>query len=393
MSETKVRIVNSARDGYLLKWTTPRGKERQAACVGKTQRTREAARKAKQQEINDTAREETWSGYYADYKTLHLSEMSKSHRDKCDMMDRRLITAANAMGIDPLMCSDISPKLMMRVEAMVKSSGVEPAAVSSYLGTLWGVISWGQDRGVLPDFRRPRKRRGKAAKAATRKSKGRALTDDEFKRLIKMIPKACRQSEAPEGFIHATYAAKMLGMRKSECWLFSWEPIENTHYPVRLNGSNPAILFSAEQKSGEESEVPMTPEAVAWLKSLPRHGTPWVCRTYGPKGWHLTPDRLGRVIADAGRLAEIVVKRTVKSDGRIKTKNASLHDLRRTYAKAMMQHLDVVDTTKMTRHADASVLLDYYGDSATPELFKKVCGGFSGGSSDDKSSSEDKKTR
>lgn len=394
MSATiKVRIVHTKRDGYILKWCYRNGTPGQTQCLGSTQRAREASRKRKERELNDQTRSTTWAGFYDDYKSLHLGDLSKSHLDKSNMMERRLVSAAKRLGIAELMCSDVCPKLMMKVEAEMLRSDVERSTINSNLGTLWAIVTWGQDRGMVPDFRRPRKRRGKSAKQQSRRSKGRALTGEEFDRLILAIPKACKTAEDPVGFIAATHAAKFLGMRKSECWLFSWEPMEGTHYPVRLGRSNPAIVFSSEQKSGEESEVPITPEADAWLRALPRTETPWVCRTKGSKGWHNTPDRLGRVVADAGRLAGIVVKRIAKKNGEIKTKNASLHDMRRTYAKQMMQFLDVADTTKMTRHADASVLLDFYGDSPTPELFKRVSGGLSGGFSGDESPGGDEKTR
>ena len=369
----KVRIVETTRDGFLLKWS-----DGQANCIGKTQRARESERAKKERELNDDTRSEPWSEYWSDYKINELAGMTETHQAKCRMMERRLVRAAKRQKIKTLMCSDISPKLLSAVEAMMRlETDVVEATIKSNMGTLWGIISWGQDRDRLPSFRRPRKRRSKRAKKS--KSKGRALTGEEFDRLIAAIPKAKKLHEHPDAFTVAANAAKHLGMRKSEVWLFAWEPIDGAHYPVRLGRSNPAIIFSDEQKSGETSEVPITRAAAAWLATLSRDDI-WVCRTRGGRGTHRTPDRLGRVISGAGRLANIVVKRIVRPSGTIVTKCASLHDLRRTYAVAMLNELGVSDTVKMTRHADASVLLDYYSNAPTPELYKKVSGGFRGGS-------------
>lgn len=387
MKTIKVRVVKTKRDGFVLKWGSSQEK-----CSGKTQRAREAERVRKEHELNDDTRLESWAEFWSSYKIDELSGMTASHRSKCEMMERRLVAVAKQQKIKHLMCNQISKKLMAAVETMMRSdTDVVEATIKSNMGTLWGIITWGQDNDRLPSFRRPRKRRSKRAKKS--KSKGRAITSTEFGSMLACIDGARRSHEERDAFVTAAYAAKHLGMRKSELWLFSWEPIDGAHYPIRLYQEDPAIIFSDEQKSGENSEVPITPDAANWLKSLPRRGGLWVCRTRGARGMHKTPDRLGRVISEAGRRAEIVVKRIIRPSGKIITKHASLHDLRRTYAVAMIDALGVSDTVKMTRHADASVLLDYYSNVPTPELYRRVSGGFSGGfQGDDEKGKQPKNT-
>jgi len=86
-----------------------------------------------------------------------------------------------------------------------------------------------------------------------------------------------------------------------------------------------------------------------------------------------TPNRLGRVIADAGCVSRIVVKRLAKRSGE-KIKYASSHDLRRTFATNLQRDLTIPEQQKLTRHADAKTLLDHYSDAPTPVVIAKLRG-------------------
>ncbi|MEM8668713.1 MAG: tyrosine-type recombinase/integrase [Planctomycetota bacterium] len=371
----KVRVVETARDGAILKWIDESGVPRQKKCPGKTRRARDTARRKWEEELNSRSRELTWQDFWHQIDDDYLKpDCSASHRAKCRTMKRRLSEAAERKGIVRLRCSDIDAALLLEVKTELRRIGNEPATMKSNMDTLWSMLTWGQDHDLIPPIARPRKRRGKKSKQNTSrsKSKGRSLTMEEVERMRDAIPLVCKPSEESDGFKRAMDAARLTGMRLSELWLFSWEPIPGAHYVSGLDGAMPVIEFSSEQKSGKEEPVPLTPEAIDWLRKLERRDSIWVCRTRGKRGQHATSNRLGRVIAAAGRRAGVVVKRDAK--GEVK-KCASLHDLRRTFAVQMFQRLQTVPyVQRMTRHSTAEVLLDFYADAPTPELMAKLRG-------------------
>lgn len=373
----KVRIVETSRDGHVLKWTDASGTSRQCKCQGKTQRARESFRKKKESEVNDRARELSWSEYWSRLTDVHFPGLSETHRKKCLTMHTRLAEAAERMGFTDLRCSDITPAMLLDVEAAMRRSDVEEATIRSAMAALWSIISWGQDYGLIADFRRPRKRRGKAAKKTT-KSKGRSLAMEEIERMESKIPDCLNKTELPDGFLRAMKAMYLIGMRKSEAWQFRWDPEPGAHWPVRLKSADAAIVFSDSQKSGLETEVPLTDEAIQWLRELEKarapKSSPWICRTSGRYGEHATHTRLGRVISDAGTAAGIVVKRWTKTTGE-KIKCASSHDLRRTFATNLQRDLTISERQRLTRHSDAKTLLEHYLDAPTPVLVAKLRGG------------------
>lgn len=380
MTQIKVRIVKSSRDGYLLKWQDPDStKEPQKKCRGKTQRARETERRKRQEELNDTFAESTWKAFWVEFESSHLNSRSKSYRSQCLMMHKRVQAVASSRGISNLRCTDIDRVLILSVQAMVQGSDVEHATVDNAMRTLWAMVSWGQDVGLIPEFRRPRKRRGKIEKQV-QKSKGRSLSGEEIDRIEKAIPLCVKPFEQSAEFTAALHVMRLIGMRLTECWLFSWEPMQGTHFPILLDTSSAAIEFSDIQKSGVDCTVPLTNDAVVWLRQLRDQRlqvpdpSPWVCRTVGQRGEHKTPSRLGRVISDAGRMARVVVKRFQKQSGE-KIKFASAHDLRRTFATNLQRDLTISERQRMTRHADAQTLLNHYADAPTPVLIAKLRGG------------------
>ncbi|MEO1527048.1 MAG: site-specific integrase [Planctomycetota bacterium] len=316
----------------------------------------------------------TWEAFWSEVDTHHLQRLSRNHRSTAKTMHQRLSDAAKRKRMGTLRCSDLSPALVLEVERAMRETNVEESTIKSKMATLWSIITWGQDYELIPDFRRPRKRRGKREKQVKNiKAKGRSLSVEEIERMEAAIRLVVKRDEKPEAFINALHAMRLMGLRLSECYLFSWEPMEGVHYPTRLNRDSAAIQFADVQKSGVESEVPLTNEAVEWLRGL-SHETLWPFRTTGKRGEHRTPDRLGRVLSAAGEKARIVVKRWQKPDGE-RIKYASAHDLRRTFATNLQRDLTISERQKLTRHANASTLLDHYSDAPTPVLVAKLRGG------------------
>ena len=365
---TKVRIVQTSRDGWVLKWKID-GADRQRRCRGKTQRSRETERKTLENEINSVTSDLSWSDFWSEINRDHLSYRSPSYAAKCKMMHRRL---QRVIGRKNLRCKEIDRPAILKVQAEMARSTVEPATVQSNMATLWAIVAWGQDHGFIPEFARPRRRRGKREKQVS-KSKGRSLSSGEIQRLVAAIPGCVKEFEPLEPFVTAVWVMLHTGMRLTEAWDFAWEPGPNRHYLIDLDTYSASIEFADCQKSGISSVVPLTNGAIAYFRSIDPRGE-WVCRTSGARGPHKTPDRLGRVIAAAGRAAGIVVKTFEKPEG-VKHKYASAHDLRRTFATNLQRDLTLTERRTLTRHADIQTLLNHYEDAPTPVLIAKLRGG------------------
>ena len=385
-----VRVAKTKRDGILVKWMDRDGTPRQKSTmpdgtpIKQSKRGEAAAVEAWELHLNPKKSKKSkrgamlWFDYWRKFRDEHLYDLSPKHVAKCKTMQKRLVDASGR-GQD-LRCRHITMELIRKVETSMRSTGVEESTVKSNMDTLWSILTFGQELErplINPALTRPKKRRGKKAKQLQqkkRKSKGRALHPKEVAAMEAAIVECCKDCEKTDGFLRAMSAMRLIGMRLQDAWLFHWIPTEGTHYPVDLNSDKPAIHFSSVQKSGEDQLIPLTPAAAKWLRTIeatrPPNASPWVCRTVGLRGEHRTNSRLGRVIADAGKRANIVVKRF--SDTKIKY--ASAHDLRRTFAQEMYAYLrDRDNVSGLTRHADPQTL-EYYLDSdvSTPELFSKV---------------------
>lgn len=370
----RVRVVKTSRDGYVLKWRDSAG-ERQRKARGGTQRARETERRKLEEELNDRASEMSLGEFWSEYKTDHLSGLSSSFNATSRTMHTRLCDSMKRLRLQQV-CSLVSKRAVLAVEAAMRKTDVEPATIKSNMATLWTMIRWGQDRDLIPDFRRPRKRKGKSDKQAANvsKSKGRSLLPDEVRRMRLAIPISISRTERPTEFTDAMVAMLLMGLRLSECHQFSWKPKTGCHYPIALHTSEAAIQFADTQKSGVDCVVPLTDKAVRWLRRIKRRSrSNWPFRTVGQKGEHKTWDRLGRSLSEAGKRSGIVVKVWEKPGGQ-RIKYASAHDLRRTFATNLQTNLSIPERQRMTRHADPLTLLDNYWDAPTPVLMAKLRG-------------------
>ena len=121
-----------------------------------------------------------------------------------------------------------------------------------------------------------------------------------------------------------------------------------------------------EQKNGKTKTVPLTPPAVAWLRSI-QQTEGYLCRLPARDGGHMeTTHRLSRIISNAGKAARVLVK----ADGgpRGKPKYASAHDLRRTFVTFWLSRLTIAEVRKLSRHSSVETLLRYYTDSSDAAL-------------------------
>ncbi len=372
-----VRTVKTDRDGIVFRWTTFDGKRKQRRFRGKrTRNAIEDARREIEDELNAVGVDVKWSQFLEQVRTLYYHGLGRRAIDKAETMLSRF----QAIHGD-FWCSRLHKTHLLEVERQMVLADLASATIASNMATIWAIVNWGIDQDMLPPIKRPRKRKRKADKAES-VSGGRSLTGEEIDRMVAAIranaeldgKSLLKAGEDPESFVRAIYAARLIGLRVDDCHRLSFCEGIGRHVAY-IDESTPVIAFCSNQKNGLDEDVPLTPQAVDWLRTLPKD-LEWIARAKGTRGWHKTPHRLCRVIAGAGKAARIVTKRTSR-----RIKYASAHDLRRTFAVEMLGKLSVKEVQKLTRHADCQILLRYYADVQQDTLIKKMAdsGGYSVG--------------
>jgi integrase len=171
--------------------------------------------------------------------------------------------------------------------------------------------------------------------------RGRALTDAEYRRMLKHAPDARWRR-----FLELLYLS---GLRIEEASELSWD---QPPHVVHLDAKPfPQILFFGAdedgQKSGNDEAWPMPPDLAAWLAKTPAKKRTGLV---APLPIRNRAD-LSKAVARIGRAAKIVT---------YASKHASAHDLRRTFGTRWALKVPPVVLQKLMRHATIETTMKYY---------------------------------
>lgn len=384
MDRIVVRVAETSRDGVLLKWSDHSGKERQKTYRGRqTRNLIEKARSELEERLNRPGAARRWSDFEQRVERSYFRGMTPKGVGKPKTMLRRFRDELAVMGQPDIECSRITEEIVLRVQERMEEEGLAKMTVRTNMGALWAVLNWGAENHLLPRLFRPRERVRKGDRTSKSAAKGRALTLEEIERMIQSVydnpvirpelapslQRVRKPNESADCAVRAIHICRLTGMRLDDCHYFRWEPSDGFHYPENLHGRLPMLVFCPEQKSGQSERIPLTPMAADYLRSI-EQPEGFVCRLHGRHGPHATSGRLGRVIANAGRAAGILVKHNGGKMGA--PKYASAHDLRRTFAQFLLDHVNIRDAQTMMRHASFETLMRYYSDSSEDALAQKL---------------------
>jgi integrase len=197
----------------------------------------------------------------------------------------------------------------------------------------------------LPTFDMP-----KRASGATR-MKGRPVTTEEFERMLTTAAKVVGSDHANTWklLLRGLWAS---GLRISEAMALRWDPKPGCPQVI-LSGHKSVLAFDADsQKSGKVQLVPMAPEFVQLLEPMQRKS-----------GYVFTPILDGRPIRDS-----LVASKTISAIGKVagvivdveRGKNASAHDLRRSFGHRWSRRVMSPVLKELMRHASVETTLTYY---------------------------------
>ncbi|TWT57267.1 site-specific tyrosine recombinase XerD [Thalassoglobus neptunius] len=197
----------------------------------------------------------------------------------------------------------------------------------------------------LPNFEMPKKLKG---------AKSRAVTSEEFDRILKVIPDVIGEDRAASWEFLIT-GLWWSGLRVDEAMSLHWTDPSNLM--VDLSGKYPMFQIQAHAEKGRKFRLlPMAPEFAGFLESVPRKKRRGL--VFRPQGRHGTvplTDWVSKTISKFGRAARVQVSQREGSE-----KWASAHDLRRAFGIRWSSRVDAKTLMEMMRHESIVTTQQFY---------------------------------
>lgn len=297
----------------------------------------------------------TWAAFRKRYESDHLPLLK---RPGCFRA-----AAAKFEAIHPAHYLDaLDAAHMKQWRQKMLAAGMKSTTVASYLKHIRASLGWAEENGYIKVA--PRVRSG-----TTAKMKGRALTGEEFERILKAVSKVVGREDAAQ-WKRLLYGLWLMGLRLQESLSMSWDD-SNAIRPVRLDTSRPLVCYPGdEQKNKKDQLVPLTPEAIEFLRATPaKNRVGLVFPLMGKRKPILSADRASRKISDMGEIARVITGVDSTTGEKI---HATAHDLRRSFALRLAPKLSSDQLKVMMRHADIKTTNTHYAELEADQLADQI---------------------
>lgn len=291
-----------------------------------------------------------WAAFRDKYETEVLSGLAKGTMRKVDT-----VLDAIEEVLHPQKLSDLTAGRISRFVAKLRDGKRSESTIAGYLAHLRAALSWAVDMGMLSAIPKIQKlRRAKVYK----KSKGRAPTDEEFKKILEIVPSVVGE-ECADSWKHFLEGLWWSGLRLSEALQLSWDRYEKLR--IDFQGGQPLLRIPAELEKGHQDRLlPIAPEFVEFLLKTPaeeRKG--WVFNPTAQRvcGVRLRLDSVSKVISDIGEEAKIVVHVDARTK---KVKYASAHDFRRAFGDRWALRVMPPVLMQLMRHESIDTTMRFY---------------------------------
>lgn len=287
--------------------------------------------------------------------------------------------------INPRRLCDVTSERLGVFQKMMREKERSENTIKGHLAHLRAALAWAVSVNLLPVIpKMPKTPRAKH----TRIMKGRAITGEEFDRMIAKVEaglmaanepdrpskskthrsdkaKEARQQRRGEAVAKAIASWEYLlrglwwsGLRLGEALQLHWT--DESKPRVDMTYRHPMLRIRAETEKGNKDRLlPLAPEFAKFLDSIPADKrTGYV---FNPKpvradkvGERLGEQQVGRMIGQIGKAAGVIV-----SDGG-KVKTASAHDLRRSFGTRWASRVMPQILMELMRHESIETTLRYY---------------------------------
>lgn len=249
---------------------------------------------------------------------------------------------------EPEVVADISKPVLAALIAGERARGKSTESIRGNIKYLLAFLRWACEVhdaiDSVPHVRLPKPKR---------RAKGRAVTGEEFDRLLRAAEKVRPDdSQAFQTLMQGLYWG---GLRLVEAVELRWD--WDAPYAV-LPGNPPLLKMSNAQKSGHAELSPIAPEFWDLIEPLQRSGG----KVF--QGLPHSAQYCGKVLSKIGKAARVIVN----DEGKF----ASAHDLRRSFGTRWASRVTSVELQKLMRHADIKTTLEYYVDLDQQALYRKM---------------------
>lgn len=351
----------NGRKNYVCQWKDPTtGKKKTKSTGEKVRRDADRFAGKLEAQLNDGTYHEdlrmTWDDFRERFEREYLPSKAKGTADYYK-------TVMNAVEriINPRLLLTVNTSSVSRLQAALRKEKKAEATIGAYMRHLKASLKWAEEQRYIskaPKIRIPRHQA----------MKGRAITLEEFERMLSKIPVLNTADEKSwEFFLRGLWLS---GLRINEALQLHWT--DRRSLLVDLSGEYPLIVIQAKaQKSRQYKEMPIVPEFAELLLSVPREErngfvfNPISQRKAEPRRKN---NYFSRLISLLGKSAGICVSESQEG----KKKWASAHDFRRSFGFRWSRKVMPAVLQELMRHASIETTMTFYVGSNAQETARSL---------------------
>lgn len=344
------QIIVFKRDGrkyFECQWTDPRTNRKRTRSTKKTTR-RDAERWVSKHEdelleTHSLSGKVTWADFRKRYEEEALHGLAKKTVGKTKGTFNKIESL-----MSPAYVESLDTRAIEQLKSKLYGCGIQPSTIVSHMINVRKALRWAHKRKLIktmPEVDVPKK---------TPARRGRAVTQEEFDRMIEAVPKVVgeKNRESWEFLLNGLWWS---GLRLGEAMLLHWTSDKN----ITIDYSDDLPMFSIQghaEKSRKTRLLPMAREFAELIEGRERKGYVFNPeRLIPPFEARLSLQYVGKVIS---RIGEKAVVKVSELNG--KPKFASAHDLRRSFGLRWAQRVLPAVLMELMRHESIETTMKYY---------------------------------
>src|SRR6185437_12331864 len=257
--------------------------------------------------------------------------------------------------LKPKRMGDLTASRISTFVAKLREGGRRETTIASYLAHLHAALSWAVSVKLLSAV--PKIKKPKRAKLL-KKPKGRAPTEEEFKKILAVIPEVIGSKRAAS-WRHFYEGLWWSGLRLGEALELWWD--RDDRLCIDLTQGRPLLRIPAELEKGHQDRLlPIAPEFAEFLLRTPEEQR--TGRVFKPE-----PEKTGKkpltiiwvikIMALIGEKSGVVVHVDPKTG---KKKYASAHDFRRAFGDRWALRVMPPVLMQLMRHESIETTMRFY---------------------------------
>jgi len=293
----------------------------------------------------------TWAEFRERYEREVVPGLAKQTGEKIRGVLKRVETL-----LSPKRLRDVNEARLSHLVVQLREGGIAETTIASYLAHLKAALNWAVRQKLLvtrPAF--PKIHRIKKSKG--RPMKGRAITVEEFERMLAAVPGIVGDETAHhwQHYLRGLWAS---GLRLGESLNLWWDRPEKI-FPVFPKGGRPMLQVPGELEKGNADRLlPVAPEFALFLLETPEVArTGPVFRLEGRQGRYRDWE-VSKIVSKIGRAAGVKVYVNPKHPEKVKY--ASAHDFRRAFGVRWAARLMPAQLMELMRHESIETTLRFY---------------------------------